>query len=1141
MNEERFLISFDADASKFDKEVNKVQNKLNNMTDTVIIDFEANEANQSLKRATAAMNSFKNTSKQTKRETTEIGDYFNKLAKNINNSVKNSAKLRGTLSKLSTVKSKLDNAEFKGYNIKDTLNSARGKVKKAYDNNKTLKMEKYFRKGIAPLKEFPFFSRQSWNLSKNVGIGFAKLFNLPKLESHYQKQKNGIVEDILPSEALKKFQGMAKAMTYAPITEQILGSLVDNRARAGILNKVFIAAKDGLAEYNKQLEIAKANINKIKNDRKTVWYDESEGISKKGDLEDYKKYLETRKKLANANKPSDASMKMFNLASHGEDAINTEIAKVSSELEKLNEKRRKGLERGTLDKDSEKYTEIIEKIKEYKRQLFELKSLKANNGQFYETADTDIQDLRYNAKGSGNYVNMSNLDIKVKESEELDKEYEKVTKEIEKTNNQLLIFLTIAKNCKNEIRAIVLDLQKNPLKEGWSSNTLKRFTKMWKDMMARFSKDNPATKLQTAFTRLGSRMKQQTTSIFANWLNPIYIMQRGMSAFFSQNIKYANTFKVVMYNAVSLIDKAMKTFANWILAGLQYVNILTKKWYGIDLFDKSAASAKKMKNELKDVTASFDELHAVGGSDINFGTTLMDTGELPDLNPKIKKFFEDVAERGKDVGTKFGNYFVEFFKHPIRNFLAGWAILEGTKLFMTLFGSTLFNIAKSAFKQLFSWIGLGLKTVFSSPTIFSAINSGSIGFATILRTIGGAILTITGLWNSFKAGLALGKNWNELTTFQKILGGIKIAINSVVTGLGVFMLTGNPLLAVIATVSSALISLGAAFMSSHTGIESLKKETEKYAEAVEKARQSEQDWQDSMITLRELEEQYGQSGKEVYEMVKNGTVAYEDLTSAQMRLYNAYEDVTVLEETKVKDAHAATMEALDRQVAAIGENKSTWEDWVKSFELAADSGSLSSEELADAYEKAFAEADKSGRKYLQENIPQYIQDLANVEHYKGAFDTLKTWLKGVWNGIQRIFSGNKIKIGFEVDEEALKGNYTQPSDADLTKNVFSSYDVGTSYVPNDQLALVHKGEAIIPAKYNQYGKQGTPYSTSSNTELQYAIRDLVTTTQALKNSVDAGINVTGEFRQRGSDLYATVEKIKGRRGANTLSDVSFAR
>ena len=136
MNEERFLISFDADASKFDKEVNKVQNKLNNMTDTVIIDFEANEANQSLKRATAAMNSFKNTSKQTKRETTEIGDYFNKLAKNINNSVKNSAKLRGTLSKLSTVKSKLDNAEFKGYNIKDTLNSARGKVKKAYDNNK---------------------------------------------------------------------------------------------------------------------------------------------------------------------------------------------------------------------------------------------------------------------------------------------------------------------------------------------------------------------------------------------------------------------------------------------------------------------------------------------------------------------------------------------------------------------------------------------------------------------------------------------------------------------------------------------------------------------------------------------------------------------------------------------------------------------------------------------------------------------------------------------------------------------------------------------------------------------------------------------------------------------------------------------
>jgi len=31
---------------------------------------------------------------------------------------------------------------------------------------------------------------------------------------------------------------------------------------------------------------------------------------------------------------------------------------------------------------------------------------------------------------------------------------------------------------------------------------------------------------------------------------------------------------------------------------------------------------------------------------------------------------------------------------------------------------------------------------------------------------------------------------------------------------------------------------------------------------------------------------------------------------------------------------------------------------------------------------------------------------------------------------------------------------------------FNSFDVGTNYIPNDQLAVVHKGEAVVPKKYN---------------------------------------------------------------------------
>lgn len=36
------------------------------------------------------------------------------------------------------------------------------------------------------------------------------------------------------------------------------------------------------------------------------------------------------------------------------------------------------------------------------------------------------------------------------------------------------------------------------------------------------------------------------------------------------------------------------------------------------------------------------------------------------------------------------------------------------------------------------------------------------------------------------------------------------------------------------------------------------------------------------------------------------------------------------------------------------------------------------------------------------------------------------------------------------------------------KQNMNSFDVGTNYVPNDQVAMIHEGEAIIPKKYNPY-------------------------------------------------------------------------
>lgn len=97
----------------------------------------------------------------------------------------------------------------------------------------------------------------------------------------------------------------------------------------------------------------------------------------------------------------------------------------------------------------------------------------------------------------------------------------------------------------------------------------------------------------------------------------------------------------------------------------------------------------------------------------------------------------------------------------------------------------------------------------------------------------------------------------------------------------------------------------------------------------------------------------------------------------------------------------------------------------------------------------------------------------------------------------------------------------------------ASFAVGTNYVPSDGLAYLHQGEAVIPKKYNQ------PYQP--NTMDQAYVDQIITTVRALDNTIKQGINVKGEFKQRGTDLVATVKKVENRNGNQPLNNAVFAR
>lgn len=106
-------------------------------------------------------------------------------------------------------------------------------------------------------------------------------------------------------------------------------------------------------------------------------------------------------------------------------------------------------------------------------------------------------------------------------------------------------------------------------------------------------------------------------------------------------------------------------------------------------------------------------------------------------------------------------------------------------------------------------------------------------------------------------------------------------------------------------------------------------------------------------------------------------------------------------------------------------------------------------------------------------FPKWVQIVGDdvIKTLDVIFTEIKDWFDSLIEMINKKDVGGAILAAFGLKNNnngLFSGNFTLGGFWDNFKSFFGfrSYDVGTSYVPNDQLAMVHKGEAIIPAKYN---------------------------------------------------------------------------
>lgn len=165
------------------------------------------------------------------------------------------------------------------------------------------------------------------------------------------------------------------------------------------------------------------------------------------------------------------------------------------------------------------------------------------------------------------------------------------------------------------------------------------------------------------------------------------------------------------------------------------------------------------------------------------------------------------------------------------------------------------------------------------------------------------------------------------------------------------------------------------------------------------------------------------------------------------------------------------------------------------------------------------------------------------------FSKITGFFKGIWDGIKNIFSQVGATIGNAITNTVKKAVNGVLSTAvkiingfisainvaigvinaipgvnikKLDKLEVPSFDVGTDYVPEDMLAVVHKGERITPAKYNNDNWVGQDVDMTETNDLLSDLIDIVRSKQLVvdadaigRASVDY---INSESRRRGESV-----------------------
>ena len=647
---------------------------------------------------------------------------------------------------------------------------------------------------------------------------------------------------------------------------------------------------------------------------------------------------------------------------------------------------------------------------------------------------------------------------------------------------------------RTKLETLIKDFKSNPLEFDFDSDALKRFntevdnvmngTKRTGEEFDKLEKKvNNVARTSTRLNLMGRIMSQIKNTIAAA-INPLNMFRKGWNEIImSDTSSFGATFRQIGENILNFVTPAFEKVAMWILKLLSYVNIFLKAVTGgkLDLFAKTAKSGKaaeKSAAKINRMTAGFDEINDIGsdssgGSSGSSGALPID---MPEVDTKwadaIKNAGEWIHKNWKIIAIGIGAIAAAILlislaskksASPLAKVGSGFSNLlsslgKATEIIAILGGLALVIESLTGFINAFAesgmkWyeaIGLIGGTVGIITAAFAAISfaiskfsPSAMGLASaivIFAGISAVLLTLTGVIKAITSATKAGANVGE--TMIAVMGSI-IALVTALTIAA--QLLQSPLamagLAVLAASISAILLVVAATLPT------ILDACGKFINAI---------------------------APPVIEIIKVINAGIETMI---------YALGTVLPPiiTAIGRNFKIVFDGIKDVVEAVGRVMNTIFNGIAKVILSIGTSICNVLNTAKNLVKTVLREILNFINKLGPAVNNFIDNMI-----KGVTKLINFMISGIEYLVNTLVINGINKIIKAINSVAEYVGITIPTVPKMSIPRFvPKLDVGTGYVPNDMLAVIHQGEAVIPKEFNDrtYFGGGNEETNSLLTEL----------------------------------------------------------